>query len=402
VATTPNNHTRSLLVRELLGGDDALGAAMDRLAELAARAVGAPDGFVWLVGEGAPAGDGDPRRDLSRASRSQAFCQRVIDTDRALVITDTLSEAATNGAGSRAIEVAAFAGVPVRHGGWTLGSLCAIDTQPREWTAAETDVLEHAAQLCEHVVAQRLRTVTAVRSERERQAEASAVASLSNRLQQALLTQPTDTGPFDVAITYQPGLRRMLLGGDFAAARLIGDDTLDFLIGDVAGHGPEAAALAVGLRASWRALRGSGMDHPGVVAGFEALVNDAGLTATVLLGTMSLTGPLRVTAAGHPPPIVLAEGGARELAVPPAPMLGLGLAGRRWTAHEIEPEGQVLLAYTDGLTEGRAGGGTRRFGVEGLLAAADDGANPEELIAAATRANGGPLGDDVAILRIAI
>ena len=78
-----------------------------------------------------------------------------------------------------------------------------------------------------------------------------------------------------------------------------------------------------------------------------------------------------------------------------------------WPAYEI-PLGDTweLLLFSDGLTDGKVGGGPRRLGERGLaevVAAARAGAaDPRDLIRLvverAEDLNEGPLGDDVAML----
>jgi serine phosphatase RsbU (regulator of sigma subunit) len=59
--------------------------------------------------------------------------------------------------------------------------------------------------------------------------------------------------------------------------------------------------------------------------------------------------------AGHPPNLLLRDGRfVKSLEVRPAPPLGLRLAKKRpVVAHESLEPGDLLLAYTDGLTEAR-------------------------------------------------
>src|SRR5437764_685863 len=53
---------------------------------------------------------------------------------------------------------------------------------------------------------------------------------------------------------YRPGRRRALLGGDFYDAVQDSKGCVHAVIGDVSGHGPDAAALGVSLRIAWRTL----------------------------------------------------------------------------------------------------------------------------------------------------
>src|SRR4051794_36435539 len=75
------------------------------------------------------------------------------------------------------------------------------------------------------------------------------------RLERGLLPAPLVTDPgLELTAQYRPGRRRTLLGGDFYDAVQVADGTVHAVIGDVSGHGPDAAALGVCLRIAWRTL----------------------------------------------------------------------------------------------------------------------------------------------------
>src|SRR6266496_1604508 len=86
--------------------------------------------------------------------------------------------------------------------------------------------------------------VTDQRQRDERLAEASLQAELARQLQRGLL--PTlslhDSG-LPIQTRYRPGLWRALIGADFYDALELPDGTVATLIGDVAGHGPDGAAV---------------------------------------------------------------------------------------------------------------------------------------------------------------
>jgi serine phosphatase RsbU (regulator of sigma subunit) len=78
------------------------------------------------------------------------------------------------------------------------------------------------------------------------------------------------------------------------------------------------------------------------------------------------TGHLRWVNAGHPPPLVIRDGRrARMLSAPPATPLGVPLGSRPDVAEESLEPGDMLLLYSDGLTEARRPGG-ELLGVDGL------------------------------------
>ena len=62
-----------------------------------------------------------------------------------------------------------------------------------------------------------------------------------------------------VSVRYRAGREDAELGGDFYDTVESTDGTVTVLIGDVAGHGPDAAALGARLRSAWRALTLAGL-----------------------------------------------------------------------------------------------------------------------------------------------
>ena len=236
----------------------------------------------------------------------------------------------------------------------------------------------------------------------------------SARLERGLLPQPLladgTAGPVPF---YQPGRHRALLGGDFYDVVEVRPGRLHLLVGDVCGHGVEEAALGVTLRVAWRALVLAGVSDDAVLPALEQVLgserrNDE-LFATVAMLTVDLTaGQATVRLAGHPPPLLLADGHATPCQVDSGLVLGV-LPGMSIPTTDVTlPAGDwALLVYTDGLIEGRDGGDTdNRLGVDGLCALLseyrDRVTTPSELppwlFAQAEARNGEPLADDVAML----
>ena len=83
-----------------------------------------------------------------------------------------------------------------------------------------------------------------------------------------------------------PAGRTRLLGGDFYDFVQTPDRTVHVMIGDVAGHGPDEAALGVALRIAWRALTFAGLRGPDRMRELERILKTEragkGIFATVL------------------------------------------------------------------------------------------------------------------------
>ena len=248
-------------------------------------------------------------------------------------------------------------------------------------------------------------------------AEAHAQAELSRRLQNGLLPVLSLRDPALLLRTrYQPGQRRALLGADFYDALELPDGTVATLIGDVAGHGPDEAAVGVALRAAWRGLVLSGHGPHAVLDGLDKVLvsnRQSEEMFTTVCCTWIGSDRCRVTVApaGHPPPLLVSGGKVQVEELPGGPALGILDHGHQWEARTLEVgDGWTLLCYTDGLIEGlRAPGSAERFGSDALaetvaeLLAGDRGLDAvlDGLLAAVREANGGELSDDVAILCVA-
>jgi len=237
------------------------------------------------------------------------------------------------------------------------------------------------------------------------------------RLERGLLPEPLVTDrSLLLASHYKPGRRRALLGGDFFDVVETPGGTIHAVVGDVSGHGPDEAALGVSLRIAWRTLVLAGVRPQDLLAHLQdvLVVERHARQVFTTLCMVSIDAPRRratLRLAGHPPPLLLTDGGATALEPgPPGPPLGV-LDHAVWPAYEVElPPEWSLLLFTDGLTDGRVGDGARRLGEDGLagvVAAARQTASddPRELVRLvvdrAEDLNGGPLSDDAALLLMA-
>jgi serine phosphatase RsbU (regulator of sigma subunit) len=244
--------------------------------------------------------------------------------------------------------------------------------------------------------------------------EAEAQAELSRRLQSGLLPSLSLPDPaLQLRTRYRPGHERALLGADFFDALELPGGTAALLIGDVAGHGPDEAAVGVALRAAWRALVLTGHGPDDLLDGLDlVLAHDRQSEELFATVCCCWIGPDRdritVALAGHPPPLLVRDGQVEVVEVPAGPALGIYDQRYPWEAGELEVAGPwTLLCYTDGLVEGRSGpGSVERFGMDALVGTAaqllerDGGLERvlDGLLDVVHEANGGDLSDDLAIL----
>jgi serine phosphatase RsbU (regulator of sigma subunit)/CheY-like chemotaxis protein len=250
------------------------------------------------------------------------------------------------------------------------------------------------------------------------------------RLERGLLPTPLISGrDWAVRTGYCPGQHRSLLGGDFFDAVQLPDRRLHLVVGDVAGHGPDEAALGVLLRAAWRTLvlaRTPPEDLlPKLTLLLESERPSEEVFATALYVVLEPGGATAVVVnAGHPPPVSVSAAPARAWILDAGPPLGV-VDRWEWPTQHVPMAGLCpLLLYTDGLIEGYAQpsvgqqpkhlgpevlttpGAQERLGEEGLLelvrqerSAGTDELIPR-LIQRAEDAHGDALPDDVALLLV--
>ncbi|MFN8157037.1 MAG: PP2C family protein-serine/threonine phosphatase [Candidatus Nanopelagicales bacterium] len=237
--------------------------------------------------------------------------------------------------------------------------------------------------------------------------------ALTDRLQAGFLPAQVDEVPHTrVGLLYRPGLRQLLLGGDFLDVVATEGGGTAFLIGDVSGHGPEQAALAATLRAAWRgAVCVSGSTLKDRVRALDVVVHErrpsTGLFVTMITGEVDPEmSTIEYVCAGHPPPILLHPPRPAPLGGPP---LGVLPPGSSLDTHvlPLAPWDSVLLV-TDGLFEGRVrADAPDRLGFDGfldVLAEHRDVQDPEFLDRLADdveHRHGAPLPDDAAALLLA-
>ncbi|MEV7416226.1 SpoIIE family protein phosphatase [Streptomyces sp. NPDC089919] len=179
------------------------------------------------------------------------------------------------------------------------------------------------------------------------------------QLQHAIM--PPAVGPQDlhdlrVAVRYRPAEKEHLVGGDWYDTLTLPSGAVLLCVGDVAGHGIEAATGMVALRNALRGLAATGAGPAQLLTWLNSITHHLteSLTATAACGLYDpATRRLRWARAGHPPPVLLRNGRAENL-----PQLGGILLGVLDQAEYDEDEvvlepGDTLVMYTDGLIERR-------------------------------------------------
>src|SRR5262245_13038620 len=195
---------------------------------------------------------------------------------------------------------------------------------------------------------------------------ASRLRAMENaRLERGLSPSPLllDNPGVEIIARYVPSRENTLLGGDFYDFVQTPDRTVHVMIGDVAGHGPDEAALGVALRIAWRALTFAGLRGSDRMTQLERILHaeraGKGIFATVLsLAIPPDSAYITAVRAGHPG--MLLHGGGTVEWVEPKGGPALGLHTGAWEPQQVElPAGKGLVLLTDGLFEGHSGDGNK-------------------------------------------
>ncbi len=176
-------------------------------------------------------------------------------------------------------------------------------------------------------------------------------------LQRALLSEPKSPHHgIEVATRYLPAGSSALVGGDWydTIRRPFGRTLL--AMGDVMGHGVEAAVDMSTYRSMLRVVGAADLPPHRILRQLDSMIaeseNSRPVTCLLALADPA-RGKLSYARAGHLPPAVLRAGGGTDLVpVPAGPPLGTGYGGYEPVTVDWE-SGDVLLLYTDGLVEHR-------------------------------------------------
>jgi len=162
-----------------------------------------------------------------------------------------------------------------------------------------------------------------------------------------------------VASAYRPGSAALEVGGDWYDAFPLEDGAVALVVGDVVGHGLEAAVAMGQLRGAVSALAQSSSPSL-LLERLDAFVETVPSAATATLAYVELdpsSGAVRYACAGHPPPLVVSpDGSSRFLWDGRSAPLGSILGHERGEAEDRLAEGETLVLYTDGLVERRTAG----------------------------------------------
>lgn len=146
------------------------------------------------------------------------------------------------------------------------------------------------------------------------------------------------------------------MGGDFYDIFPLSECAWGLVIGDVCGHGAQAAAVTALTRHTLRAIADREPDPREVMQQVSQILRGSGYNryCTAVYGRLDRTAEgwhLKLAVGGHPPPLLRRSDGTGEMLNAHGPVLGLLHAPRFPLIETDLGPGDTLLLYTDGLIE---------------------------------------------------
>ena len=230
---------------------------------------------------------------------------------------------------------------------------------------------------------------------------------IAETLQEALLLMPPYVRGLEFSHLYRSATLTMRVGGDFFDVFEMGEGRIGVLVGDVSGKGLQAAVLTSVIKDTIRAYAHETLSPAAAIAKANVALGEAAKQPDFATVFYAVVDPSRRTvtycSAGHPPAAVVDPEGSVRLLEGSSPLIGAfpDLSFEDCSA-DLGPEDVVLL-YTDGVTEARDASGAF-FGEEGLVCALSAAhgcgvsALPAHVFDAVMAFSAGRLTDDVALL----
>ncbi|MDF1603504.1 SpoIIE family protein phosphatase [Nocardioides sp. YIM 152315] len=207
-----------------------------------------------------------------------------------------------------------------------------------------------------------------------RASEALVLGEPAVRALQAALSRLSPPGP-GLEVAAQIESAEGVLAGDFLdIVRLDGGRTA-VVLGDVSGHGHEAAVVGLRLKSALSTMLQRTAAPEVLAAVRDGLAGEPELFATIFVALVD-PGADRIdyVNAGHPPPCVVSADGVTELG-PTGPLVSGVITEGTWSVAACPfRAGDLLVAFSDGLLEARDETGAE-FGTDGVAAVLRDGAD---------------------------
>ncbi|MFH9419231.1 PP2C family protein-serine/threonine phosphatase [Streptomyces sp. NPDC017529] len=175
-------------------------------------------------------------------------------------------------------------------------------------------------------------------------------------LEDALRPPPLLVDGLELAVHYAPAGTDAPTGGDFYDWFVLPDGTVHITVVDALGHGVRSTRSALNVTHAVRTLALEGHPLTSIVARTDEILSpfDPELMATVLLVRIDpRTGEVQLANGSHPPALVVRASGRHEYLEVRGRGVGYPLPGSDRLLRAGLAEGDLLVLYTDGLTESR-------------------------------------------------
>ncbi|MER3416161.1 MAG: hypothetical protein C4297_08140 [Gemmataceae bacterium] len=304
--------------------------------------------------------------DSSQPLFSRALIHRVLEQGVGLVAED--ARLFVPGQTIKAMGVRSFACAPLsRRGGPPLGVLQLDRFGPG--LPLEEEDLEVLTAIALQVAA--ALENAALHAQLVRQAQFEHELALAREIQAGFLPGAPAGGFWEEYELYSCLIPAREVSGDFYDYFLTHPGRMAFVLGDVSGKGMPAALFMVAVRTLCRSLAMLADDPARLLDRLNDClmhVNPTGMFVSMVAGHVEKEGGrVRLSSAGHLPPILRSAAGAVAcLPVPTTRVLGIVPETLNAKNYELVlAPGDLLVLYTDGLTEARAPAG-EWFGQERL------------------------------------
>jgi serine phosphatase RsbU (regulator of sigma subunit) len=175
-------------------------------------------------------------------------------------------------------------------------------------------------------------------------------------LEDALRPPPVAVPGLEMAIHYAPADTDAPTGGDLYDWFRLPDGTVHITVVDALGHGVTSTRSALNVTHAVRTLALEGHPLGQIVARTDEILLpfDRELMATVQLVRIDpVTGVVRIANGSHPPALVARASGTTEYLEVRGRGIGYPLPGSERVREDALGPGDLLVLYTDGLTESR-------------------------------------------------
>lgn len=140
----------------------------DQLTRLAANILRVPNALVTLVSgdrqfvkSNSDTAEGAPNPAGSSQTLDLSFCRHAVASEQPFLVEDAREHPLVRDSGAIASGVISYAGVPLSFAGQSIGALCVIDSQPRQWSDEDVETLRTLARSAMQLMAEGVEARTA-------------------------------------------------------------------------------------------------------------------------------------------------------------------------------------------------------------------------------------------------